>query len=84
VAAQSEAWVFDRIHVGIAGSNPAGDVGVFLECCMLSFTGLCDGPITLPEESYGMWCVYECDPGTLERKARLTRTVEPRGGKKKF
>ena len=57
VAARSEAWIFDCIHVGTAGSNPAGDMGVCRECCVLSFTGLCDGPITRPEESYGMWCV---------------------------
>jgi hypothetical protein len=23
--------------------------------------GLCDGPIPRPEESYRMWCVFECD-----------------------
>jgi hypothetical protein len=23
--------------------------------------GLCDGPIPRPEESYRLWCVFECD-----------------------
>ena len=31
---------------------------VCCECCMLSGRGLCEGPITRPEESYG---VSECD-----------------------
>ena len=26
------------------------------DCCALSGTGLCDGPITRPEESYQAWC----------------------------
>jgi hypothetical protein len=39
---------------GIAGSNPARkDMDVcFCECCVLSGRGLCDGPISRPEESY--------------------------------
>ena len=28
---------------------------------MLSGRGLCDEVITLPEESYGLWCVVVCD-----------------------
>jgi hypothetical protein len=28
---------------------------------VLSGRGLCDGPIPRPEESYWLWCVYECD-----------------------
>ena len=30
-------------------------------CCELSGRGLCDGPITPPEESYRLWCVVVCD-----------------------
>jgi hypothetical protein len=30
----------------------------------LSGRGLCDGPITRPEESYRLWCVLVCDVGT--------------------
>jgi len=35
---------------------------------LISGTGLCDGLITCPEESYRMWCVSECD-----RKASRVR-----------
>jgi hypothetical protein len=28
------------------------------ECCVLLGEGLCDGPITRPEESYRVWCVW--------------------------
>jgi hypothetical protein len=28
---------------------------------VLSGRGLCDGPILRPEESYRLWCVFECD-----------------------
>jgi hypothetical protein len=28
------------------------------ECCVLSGRGLCVGPITRPEESYRVWCVW--------------------------
>jgi len=31
------------------------------ECCVLSGRGLCDEPITRPEESYQMWYVVVCD-----------------------
>jgi len=54
VATLSKVWVCGRSLDGIAGSNPAGGawIFVFCECCMLSVIGLCDGPITRPEESY--------------------------------
>ena len=42
---------------GIAGSNPAGGVDVYCDCCVLSGGGLCDGLTTHPEESYRVWCV---------------------------
>jgi hypothetical protein len=29
---------------------------VCCECCVLSGRGLCDGPITRPEQSYRVWC----------------------------
>jgi hypothetical protein len=32
-------------------------ISVSFECCMLSSWGLCDGPITLPEESHQVWWV---------------------------
>ena len=59
VAAQSEAWVCGRSPAEIVGSNPSGGQGCVsvVECCVLSGRGLCDGPITRPEESYRLWCV---------------------------
>jgi hypothetical protein len=35
---------------------------VCCECCVLSGGGLCDDPITRPDESYRLWCVVVCDP----------------------
>jgi hypothetical protein len=34
---------------------------VCCECCVLSGRGLCNELITLPEESYRLWCVVVCD-----------------------
>jgi hypothetical protein len=36
---------------------------MFVSCTVfvLSGRGLCDGPIPRPEESYRLWCVFECD-----------------------
>ena len=39
---------------------------VCCECCVLSGTGLCDGPITRPEEFYRLWCVVVCDLENLK------------------
>jgi hypothetical protein len=36
-------------------------MSVSCECCVLSGRGLCDEPITRPEESYRLWCVTVCD-----------------------
>jgi hypothetical protein len=33
-------------------------MSVCCECCVLPGMGLCDGPITRPEESYRVWCVW--------------------------
>jgi hypothetical protein len=56
VAAPSKAWVSDRSHVGIAGSNPIG--GMDVVCIVWCFfRGLCDGLITSAEGSYRVWCV---------------------------
>ena len=32
-------------------------ISVSCECCVLSRRGLCDGPITRPEDSYRVWYV---------------------------
>jgi hypothetical protein len=36
-------------------------MSVCCKCCVLPGTGLCDGPIPRPEESYRLWCVIVCD-----------------------
>ena len=57
VAPRSKEWVCGLSHSGNVGSNPAGAwMSVSCECCVLSGTGLCDGPIPRTEEPYGM-CV---------------------------
>jgi hypothetical protein len=43
---------------------PGAWISFSCECCALSGRGLCDGPITRPEESYRVCvfvCVTECD-----------------------
>jgi len=49
VAARSNAWVDGRSLAGIAGWNPA--VAWISVCCECCGRGLCDGPISRPEES---------------------------------
>ena len=51
-AARPKAQVCGHSLVENAGLHPAG-----AECCVLSGRGLCDGLITIPEESYRM-CVF--------------------------
>jgi hypothetical protein len=34
-------------------------------CCVLSGRDLCDKLITRTEESYRLWCIFECDLETL-------------------
>jgi hypothetical protein len=36
-------------------------MSVSCECCVLSGRGLCEGPISHPEESYRLWRVIVCD-----------------------
>jgi hypothetical protein len=61
VAERSKAWVCSRSPAGITGSNSAEGMVVCCKCCVLSGRGLCDGPITRPEESYRLWCIIVCD-----------------------
>jgi hypothetical protein len=35
----------------------------------LSGIGICDGPITRPEESYRLWCVLVCDLENRQNEA---------------
>jgi hypothetical protein len=55
--ARSKVWVCGCTLAGIAGSNPAEGMYVCCECCVLSGRGLCNGPMTRPEESYRVLCV---------------------------
>jgi hypothetical protein len=72
VAARSKAWVYGRSPSGIAASNPVGAwKSVYCEYFLLSGRGLCDGPISRPEESNRVWCVSVYDLETS--KMRLPR-----------
>jgi hypothetical protein len=51
VAARSKAWVCGRSPAEIVGSNPAEDMDVCCECCVLSGRALCDELITRPKKS---------------------------------
>ena len=39
---------------------PRAWISVCCDCCVLSRRGLCDGPITRPEESYRLWYIIVC------------------------
>ena len=55
--------VCGRSHAGIVGSNPAGAwMSVSRECCMLSGSGLCDGPdLSSRGVLPSVVCLNECD-----------------------
>ena len=53
-AAQSAAARLLGLWVRIL---PGAWMFVSCECCVLLGRGLCDGPITRPEESYREWCL---------------------------
>jgi hypothetical protein len=40
---------------------PMAWMSLSCECCVLSGRGLCDELVPRPEESYRVWCVYQCD-----------------------
>ena len=58
MAERSKAWACGHSNVEIESSNPAGALDVYCLCCVLSGRGVCDGPITRPEEFYQVWCVW--------------------------
>ena len=75
-AATSKASVCGRSPAEFVGSNLTGGMVVCgFGCCVLSGRGLCHKLITLPEESYRMWCVVVCDLGT----SRMRRPWSTRG-----
>jgi len=63
-AARSKAARLLRLWVRIP---PGAWMSLCVECCMLSGRGLCDEPITRPEESYRLYCVVVCDLKPRER-----------------
>jgi hypothetical protein len=48
---------------------------VSCECCVLSGRGLCVELVPRTEESYRVWCVYQCD----REASFLTRPRPPKG-----
>jgi hypothetical protein len=50
----SKAWVCGRSPAGIVGSNPARDMNVCRNCCVLSGSRLRVLLITHPEDLYGV------------------------------
>jgi hypothetical protein len=53
---------------------------MFISCeFVLSGRGLSDGPIPRPEESYRLWCVFECDQVKIETFYTYCRQVGRRG-----
>jgi hypothetical protein len=56
-------------------------VSVHYECCVLSGRGLCDGPITCPEESYQVWCVWVLLWNLEIKRSWPTRSCRARGKK---
>ena len=52
VASRSKSWVCGPSLTGVADSNPALGRGYLCcGCYVLSCIGICDGPISRPEES---------------------------------
>jgi hypothetical protein len=64
---------------------PGAWMSVCHKCCVLSGRGLCDGLISLPEESYRVWRVVECDLETSRMRRSwiiLGRSATGGGGEK--
>jgi len=52
-----EAWICDCTLAGITDSNLTC-IWICCERCVHSSRGICDGPISRPEESYWSWSVW--------------------------
>jgi hypothetical protein len=54
---------------------------MFVSCSVSVFpgTGLCDGPIPRPEESYRLKCVFECDQVKMKTLYAYCEQVGRRG-----
>ena len=71
MAVRFRTWVCGRWPAEIVGLNHA----VGMDACLLWVTsgrGLCDGPITRPEKSYRLWCVFVCDIETSRMRSPWT------------
>jgi hypothetical protein len=80
VATPSKASVCCLALAGIVGSNPTGGVDVyFLWAFVLPGTGLCDGPIPRPEETYRLWCVSDCNQEKINSLDTCCEQVGRRG-----
>jgi len=58
MAARSKAYVWGRLIAGIAGSNPARGMFVFLSCVLCVVRVLCVGLITRLEDSDRVWLFW--------------------------
>ena len=63
---------------------PGAWMSVCCECCVLSGRGLCDEPITRPEESYRLCCVVVCDLETSRMRRPWPALGRSATGKKKI
>jgi hypothetical protein len=54
---------------------------MFVSCTVfvLSSRGLCDGQIPRPEESYRLWCVFECKQVKIKTLDTCCEQVGRRG-----
>jgi hypothetical protein len=74
VAEPSRPTICSRSLAGVAGSNPAAGAwrSVCYGCCVLSGRGFCHWPITHPEESYRVWCVWMWSRNLNDQEPRPT------------
>jgi len=77
VAARSKAWVCGCSLAMNAGSNPTGVwMSVSDGCFVFSGRYLCYGPISRPEESYGVFVSLSVIKEPHRGRPRPTRAVE--------
>jgi hypothetical protein len=67
MAAQSKPWVYGCSLVGIAGSNPAGDIDV----CLVSFV-CCQVEVSATGQSLIQISPTECDPAQQNPSSTTT------------